>query len=79
VWEVKQRLRPAGALTSPREFVLMDRAAVGLGSVMLHLRAQLNFHRLFAGMFMDFDAERLAVRQSDLLSEVGLEPAPDVA
>jgi len=27
--------------------VLMDRAAIGLGGVFLHLRAELNFHRLF--------------------------------
>ena len=31
----------------PREFVFMDRAAIGLGGVFLHLRAELNFHRLF--------------------------------
>ena len=31
----------------PREFVFMDRAAIGLGGVFLHLKAELNFYRLF--------------------------------
>ena len=47
IWKVKQGLKTLGPLTVPREFVLMDRAAVGLGSVFLHLKAELNFHRLF--------------------------------
>jgi hypothetical protein len=34
-------------VTVPREFVFMDRAAVGLGAVFLHLAAGLNFQRLF--------------------------------
>jgi hypothetical protein len=29
----------------PREFVFMDRAAIGLGGVFLHLDARLNFYR----------------------------------
>ena len=46
-FEVHQALRQKGPVTVPREFVLMDRAAIGLGGVFLHLRAELNFHRLF--------------------------------
>ena len=34
-------------MTVPREFVFMDRAAIGLGAVFLHLAAELNFYRLF--------------------------------
>ena len=44
-WEVKQRLKPKKAITVPREFVFLERAAIGLGAVMLHLKAELNFHR----------------------------------
>ena len=73
VWEVKQSLRPQGSLTIPREFVLMDRAAIGLGSVMLHLRAELNFHRLFASVVDDFDEGVLARRQAKALKAVGLD------
>ena len=72
MWEVKRRLKPASALTIPREFVLMDRAAIGLGSVMLHLKAELNFHRLFESMIGDFDEKALARRQTAALSKVGL-------
>jgi predicted unusual protein kinase regulating ubiquinone biosynthesis (AarF/ABC1/UbiB family) len=75
VWEVKQRLRPEGSLKIPREFVLMDRAAIGLGSVMLHLRAEMNFHRLFEETIADFDVGRLAKRQSQALRSVGLSAA----
>jgi predicted unusual protein kinase regulating ubiquinone biosynthesis (AarF/ABC1/UbiB family) len=72
VWEVKKRLRPENRITIPREFVLMDRAAIGLGSVMLHLKAELNFHRLFESMIGDFDAAALARRQAAALKAAGL-------
>ena len=35
----------------------MDRAAIGLGGVFLHLRAELNFHRLFEEAMEDFSVE----------------------
>jgi predicted unusual protein kinase regulating ubiquinone biosynthesis (AarF/ABC1/UbiB family) len=72
VWEVKQRLRPEGSLKIPREFVLMDRAAIGLGSVMLHLRAEMNFHKLFEATIAEFDVARLSKRQAQALKSVGL-------
>ena len=42
-----QGLRDKGPVKVPREFVFMDRAAIGLGGVFLHLNAELNFYRLF--------------------------------
>jgi predicted unusual protein kinase regulating ubiquinone biosynthesis (AarF/ABC1/UbiB family) len=72
VWQVKQGLRPHGSITIPREFVLMDRAAIGLGSVMLHLRAELNFHRLFSDAIADFSPAKLATRQAAALKSAGL-------
>ena len=72
VWQVKQGLRPLGPITIPREFVLMDRAAIGLGAVMLHLRAELNFHQLFASAIADFDEGALAARQTKALKAAGL-------
>ncbi|MBN9010758.1 MAG: AarF/ABC1/UbiB kinase family protein, partial [Rhizobiales bacterium] len=72
-WEVKQKLKPLGSVLIPREFVLMDRAAVGLGSVMLHLKAELNFHRLFGEAVEDFSETRLAGAQAKALKTVGLE------
>ncbi|MGR7996555.1 MULTISPECIES: ABC1 kinase family protein [unclassified Xanthobacter] len=71
-FKVHQELKRLGPVTVPREFVFMDRAAVGLGAVFLHLRAQLNFHRLFEAAVGDFDAGRVAVRQMAALAAVGL-------
>ncbi|HZP20167.1 MAG TPA: AarF/UbiB family protein [Bauldia sp.] len=72
VWEVKKSLKPHGPIRIPREFVLMDRAAIGLGSVMLHLRAELNFHRLFDTAVANFDEKALAARQAKALKAAGL-------
>jgi hypothetical protein len=60
----------------PREFVLMDRAAIGLGAVFLHLRAELNFYRLFKEAIEDFSVDRVAARQARALAAAGLEATP---
>ena len=65
--QVHQELRKLGGVTPPREFVLMDRAAIGLGSVFLRLRAEVNWHRLFHGLIEDFDEATLAARQTEML------------
>ena len=70
--EVRRALRQKGPVTVPREFVLMDRAAIGLGGVFLHLRAELNFHRLFEAAMEDFSVKRVAARQAKALEAVGL-------
>ena len=45
------------------QFVLMDRAAIGLGSVFMHLQAEVNWHQLFMELIKDFDVKALgAVR-----------------
>ncbi|MGE0108612.1 MAG: ABC1 kinase family protein [Bdellovibrionales bacterium] len=48
--EVYRRIREIGTVTIPREFVMIDRASVGLGSVFLRLRAELNWHKEFMGV-----------------------------
>ncbi len=50
----------------------MDRAAIGLGSVMLHLKAEMNFHRLFEETIADFEVEELAKRQRHVVDASGL-------
>ena len=62
-------------MTVPREFVFMDRAAIGLGGVFLHLRAELNFYRLFNEAIEDFSIDRVAARQSAALAAAGLDRA----
>jgi predicted unusual protein kinase regulating ubiquinone biosynthesis (AarF/ABC1/UbiB family) len=75
VFNVQRRLREIGGVTPPREFVLMDRAAIGLGSVFMHLQAEINWHRLFMELISDFDLDALARRQSAALEAQGL-PSP---
>jgi predicted unusual protein kinase regulating ubiquinone biosynthesis (AarF/ABC1/UbiB family) len=65
-------LRRMGGVRPPREFVFMDRAAIGLGAVFIHLRASINWHRLFENLIEKFDLETLAARQQAALTEVGL-------
>jgi hypothetical protein len=65
-------LRRMGGVRPPREFVFMDRAAIGLGAVFIHLRASINWHRLFEGMIADFDVEALTARQGEALEKAGL-------
>ena len=72
---VHKVLKEKGPITIPREFVFMDRAAVGLGSVFLHLAAELNFAKLFQDAIADFDETQLAERQARALLSVGLEPS----
>jgi predicted unusual protein kinase regulating ubiquinone biosynthesis (AarF/ABC1/UbiB family) len=72
---VHKALREQGPVTVPREFVLMDRAAIGLGSVFLHLRAELNFHRLFNEAIEDFSVARVATQQATALATAGLSAA----
>ncbi len=65
--KVHGELRRLGGVRPPREFVLMDRAAIGLGSVFLHLRAEINWHRLFHDLTAGFDVKTLARRQAAAL------------
>jgi predicted unusual protein kinase regulating ubiquinone biosynthesis (AarF/ABC1/UbiB family) len=72
-FRVHQLLKQRGPVTVPREFVFMDRAAIGLGAVFLHLRAELNFHRLFNAAIENFSLARVARRQSAVLAAAGLD------
>ena len=74
-FEVHKALKEKGPVTVPREFVFMDRAAVGLGAVFLHLKAELNYHQLFENEIERFSLENLAQRQKEALTASGL-PSP---
>ena len=76
-FEVHRALRQKGPVTVPREFVLMDRAAIGLGGVFLHLRAELNFHRLFEQAMENFSVKGVAERQAAALKRAGLVAGSD--
>jgi predicted unusual protein kinase regulating ubiquinone biosynthesis (AarF/ABC1/UbiB family) len=71
-FRVHQALKQKGPVTVPREFVFMDRAAIGLGGVFVHLRAELNFYQLFNEAIEDFSIERVRERQEQALAAAGL-------
>jgi predicted unusual protein kinase regulating ubiquinone biosynthesis (AarF/ABC1/UbiB family) len=70
--KVHVELRRVGGVKPPREFVLMDRAAIGLGSVFLHLKAEINWHQMFHQLAGDFDVAVMAKRQAEALKAAGL-------
>ncbi len=73
--KVHAGLQRTGGVRPPREFMLMDRSAIGLGSVFLRLRAELNWSRLFHEMVADFDEQALAARQAAALQAAGVPAA----
>ena len=73
--KVHAGLQRTGGVKPPREFVLMDRSAIGLGSVFLRLGAELNWYRLFHELIADFDEGRLAARQEAALAAAGVPKA----
>ncbi len=74
-FRVHQGLRERGPVTVPREFVFMDRAAIGLGSVFLHLGAELNYHRMFEEAIAGFDLASVGTSQREAFNSVGV-PLP---
>jgi len=71
--KVHGEVRRLGGVRPPREFVFMDRAAIGLGSVFFHLKAEINWYRLFHELIADFDVDALAKRQRAALKAAGLQ------
>jgi len=69
---VRKLLKEKGPVKIPREFVFMDRAAIGLGAAYLRLRAEVNFHQLFEESLIGFDEAEVAARQGKALAQVGL-------
>ena len=73
---VHKILREKGPVTVPREFVFMDRAAIGLGGVFLHLNARQNWYRLFNDTIDDFVLADVASRQRDAFTAARV-PLPE--
>lgn len=78
-FSVKQMLVEHGPVIIPREFVFMDRAAIGLGSAFLRLGAELNFFRLFEESIAEFSTAKVECRQREALQAVHLEPGAAAA
>jgi predicted unusual protein kinase regulating ubiquinone biosynthesis (AarF/ABC1/UbiB family) len=71
---VHAELRRLGPVQPPREFVFMDRAAIGLGSVFMHLQARINWYRIFRELIHGFDPKALAERQAAALAAAKVPP-----
>lgn len=67
--KLREASKTSGGVRVPREFVFMDRAALGLGSVFLHLKAEVNWYRVFNELIADFDLQKLEQRQADALKQ----------
>jgi len=48
----------------------MDRAAIGMGSVFLHLDAKVNWYREFNNLIENFSVKDLHDKQRDILKKV---------
>jgi predicted unusual protein kinase regulating ubiquinone biosynthesis (AarF/ABC1/UbiB family) len=73
--KVHAGLQRTGGVRPPREFVLMDRSAIGLGAVFMRLGAQLNWARLFQETIAGFDPVTLCARQEEALRVAGVPAA----
>lgn len=77
-FQVHQGLREKGPVKVPREFVFMDRAAIGLGGVFLHLEACQNWYRIFNETIEGFDLAAVESRQTAAFAKAGV-PLPQRA
>ena len=70
--EVNKGLQKLGGVRPPKEFVFMDRAAVGLGSVFMHLKAEVNWYKIFHNLIENFETTKMNARQQKILKLVKL-------
>ncbi len=68
--KVRKELKKHGGVKPPREFVLVDRAAIGLGSVFMNLKAELNWHYHFEELIDGFDINKIRESQTNLLKKI---------
>ena len=66
--KVHKELKKIGGVKPPREFVFMDRAAIGMGSVFLHLDAEVNWYREFHNQIAGFSQSEIELKQKNLMS-----------
>ncbi len=70
--KVHSELKRLGGVTPPREFLLMDRATIGLGSVFLHLRAEINWYQLFHELTDGLVQSTIETQQTVALGQAGM-------
>ena len=70
--KLRELSKDMGGIAVPREFVFMDRAALGLGSVFIHLNAEINWHNVFNELIQGFSAKEMAERQTSALKKFNI-------
>lgn len=73
--KIHQELRRLGKVTPPKEFVFMDRAAVGIGSAFMHLEVEVNWYQEFHALIHDYSSDKIKENQTLLFSH-GENPSP---
>ncbi|HLD95176.1 MAG TPA: AarF/UbiB family protein, partial [Alphaproteobacteria bacterium] len=62
-WDIATKvhalLKKHGGVKPPKEFVFMDRSAVGIGSMIMKLNASHNWHQLFENLIEDFSPSKI--------------------
>ncbi len=71
--KVHKQLRELGSIEIPREFVFMDRAALGLGSVFLHLKAEINWYSVFNKLIDGLNIDKLRITQNEALKKFDIQ------
>ena len=75
--KVHRGLRELGGVRPPQEFVFMDRAAIGLGGVFMHLNAEVNWFRHFHDLIDGFNPVNMKRKQNRMLKRFNLDaPSP---
>ena len=74
--KVHQELKKIGGVKPPREFVFMDRAAIGMGSVFLHLDAEVNWYREFHELISGFSKQKMKIKQEKLIKLARISKIP---
>jgi hypothetical protein len=69
---VHKALKALGPVRPPQEFVFMDRAAIGLGSVFIRLGAKQNWHQLFESQLAGATSLSRRKSQENMLQSVNL-------
>jgi len=65
---VYKELKKIGGVEPPKEFVFMDRAAIGMGSLFMKLGVKLNWHKLFKDLIKDFDEKRILKERNRIIN-----------
>jgi len=66
--KVYKELKLIGGVEPPKEFVFMDRAAIGMGSLFMKLNVKLNWYELFNNLIKDFKLNNVRMRQKEIIN-----------